>query len=323
MAQKPIRWGILGAANFAKEHMAPAINAAGGAVLAGIASSNDQKAQAFLDLAPGCTHFKAYDEMLASPHIDAVYVPLPNHLHVDWTLQALESGKHVLTEKPVAMEASEIDQLIAARDRTGLLAAEAYMIAHHPQWARARALIGDGTIGDLRRVDAAFSYNNQDMDNIRNRAETGGGGIRDIGVYTMGAVRLATGQEPTRLHSARFEVENGVDTFAEVLFDFEGFTYQSFTSMRLANRQSVTFHGTAGVLTLTCPFNSNVFDQATLELSFPDGRVTTERWTGLNQYVLQVEAFGRSIQDGSAYAWPLEEAKGTQAMLDQVLAKIA
>ncbi len=323
MTHQPVRWGVIGAANFALNHMAPAINQAKGATLSGIATSNPEKASDFIAIAPDCTHFKSYDDMLASPHIDAVYVPLPNHMHVDWTLKALDAGKHVLTEKPIALNALEIDQLIEARDRTGLLAAEAYMIAHHPQWARARDLIEAGEIGTLARVDAAFSYHNQDVGNIRNRPETGGGGIRDIGVYTMGSVRLVTGQEPTRLHSTRIHLDNGVDAFAEVLFDFDGFTYQSFTSMRMATRQSVVFQGDKGVLTLTCPFNAGVFDQAEIHLSRPDRNVTIERFTGVDQYVLQVEAFGNSVRNSTPYAWTLEDAKGNQAMLDQVLAEIA
>lgn len=322
MTIQPIRWGILGAANFALNHMGPAINAASGATLSGIATSTAQKAEGFQAIAPDAKHYESYEALLADPSIDAVYVPLPNHLHVEWTLKALEAGKHVLTEKPIALAAAEIDALIEARDRTGLMAAEAYMISHHPQWARTRALIDQGAIGTLRHVDVAFSYNNPDPANIRNRPETGGGSIRDIGVYSMGCVRLVTGQEPTRLHAARIETENDIDVFAEVLFDFDGFTYQSFTSMRMANRQAATFHGSDAVLTLTCPFNSGVFDQAEIHISRPDGSVTIERFTGVNQYVLQVEAFGRSIRDGAAYAWPLEQARGNQAMLDMALAKM-
>ncbi len=323
MIVEPVRWGILGAANFALNHMAPAINAARGSTLSGIASSSVEKANDFIYIAPDAKHFDSYDALLKAPEIDAVYVPLPNHLHVEWTLKALDAGKHVLTEKPIALNASEIDQLIEARDRTGLLAAEAYMIAHHPQWERVKELIGEGAIGKLMRVDAAFSYNNPDPDNIRNRPETGGGGIRDIGVYTMGCVRLVTGQEPIKLYASRIQMENGIDAFAEVLFDFDGFTYQSFTSMRMANRQTVTFQGDKAVLTVTCPFNANVFNQAEIHISQSDGTVIKERFSGINQYILQVEAFGNTIRNGIPYAWTLEDAKGTQAMLDQVLAEIS
>ncbi|NJK42827.1 MAG: Gfo/Idh/MocA family oxidoreductase [Aquincola sp.] len=127
---------------------------------------------------------------------------MPNHLHVEWTLKALEAGKHVLTEKPIAMQASEIDALIAARDRTGLFATEAYMIVHHPQWRKARDLVRSGAIGQVDHVDTAFSYDNRgDPDNIRNRPETGGGAMRDIGVYPCVTTRFATGAEPVRLRA--------------------------------------------------------------------------------------------------------------------------
>ena len=193
MTDTTVRWGILGAAKFAAEHMGPAIHMAGGAVLAGLATSDPAKAAPFLALQPGLTVYDDYDALLADPSIDAVYVPLPNHIHVEWTLKALAAGKHVLTEKPITMEAAEFDQLIAARDKAGRLAAEAYMIVHHPQWQTARDLVADGAIGQLMHVRGAFCYNNAaDPGNIRNRPETGGGSIRDIGVYTMGSTRFVS-----------------------------------------------------------------------------------------------------------------------------------
>ena len=322
MTDKPIRWGILGAANFARNHMGPAIHAAKGAQLAAVASPSAEKVANFAAFAPGLRHHDSYESLLADPDIDAVYIPLPNHLHVDWSIRALEAGKAVLCEKPVGLDVAQIDRLIAARDRAGIFAAEAYMIVHHPQWQRARDLLRDGAVGTLCHVNAAFSYYLDDATNIRSRAEFGGGGLRDIGVYTMGGVRFATGREPERLVHSRVQMENGVDVFAEVGFDFDGFTYQGYTSTRMANRQEVCFHGTEAVMTLTCPFNANVFDQAELRLSYPDGVVKTERFTGVNQYVLQVENFGRSLRDGAAYPWSLEDARGTQAMLDQVFAEM-
>ncbi len=132
----PLRWGILGAANFAQNHMGPAIHAAKGADLVAIATSDPAKAVGFQAFAPGLQVFDSYDALLADPSIDAVYVPLPNHLHVEWTIKALEAGKHVLCEKPIALQTSDFDALIAARDVSGKLAAEAFMIVHHPQFMR-------------------------------------------------------------------------------------------------------------------------------------------------------------------------------------------
>jgi predicted dehydrogenase len=308
-----VRWGILGASNFAQNHMAPAIHSAKGAELAGLATSDPAKAEGFQIFAPSLRVFESYDALLADPGIDAVYIPLPNHLHVEWTQKALAAGKPVLCEKPIAMQAGEIDALIAARDKTGLLATEAYMC---------RA----GAIGELILVDTVFSYDNGDAPgNIRNRPETGGGSLPDIGVYTIGAARFVTGEEPLTLN-AEIRRENGVDVFAHITADFPSFRYSSITSMRMHPRQYVAFHGSQGVLLLTAPFNANVFGEARLEhhRNVPKDSagpaVTTERWPTVNQYVLQVEAFGRSLREGTVYPWTLEDAKGTQAVIDRAFA---
>lgn len=317
----PVRWGVLGAANFAREHMARAIHAAEGAELLALATTDPAKAEGFLAFAPRLRVHGSYEALLADPDVDAVYVPLPNHLHVEWTLKALAAGKHVLTEKPLAMRAEEFDRVIAARDRAGLLAAEAYMIVHHPQWQRARALVQGGAIGRLVHVDVAFSYDLRDMGNIRNRPEAGGGSLPDIGVYAFGSTRFVTGEEPEAVEHALVRRENGVDTFAHVLARFPTFTYAGFTSMRMFPRQEVVFHGEAGVLRVApAPFNAGVFDQAELTLEVAGLSRTTERWPGVNHYVRQVEAFGRSVREGAAYPCPLEFSRGTQRMIDMVLA---
>ena len=319
---KPVRWGVLGAANFAKNHMAPAIHMAEGAELAALATSDPAKAAGFRAFCPALRVHASYEALLADPEIDAVYIPLPNHLHVEWTLKALAAGKHVLTEKPVAMKAEEIDQIIAARDQSGLLAAEAYMIVHHPQWQRAKEWLEAGEIGQLRHADAAFSFHLTDLGNIRNRPESGGGSLRDIGVYTFGSTRFVTGAEPVDI-SARIHRENGVDVFAQVAAVMEGpggrFTYGSMTSMRLYNRQVVTFQGDKGMIRLEGgPFNANVNDLAEVELHRDGNRVIVDRFPAANHYKLQVEAFCRSVREGVAYPCPLEFVRGTQAMMDRV-----
>ncbi|MDQ2065806.1 Gfo/Idh/MocA family oxidoreductase [Xinfangfangia sp. CPCC 101601] len=321
---KTIRWGILGAARFAQNHMAPAIHAAHGAELVALATSDPGKAAGFQAFCPSLRLHESYEALLADPEIDAVYVPLPNHLHVAWTLKALRAGKHVLTEKPIALHAGEIDELIAERDRSGLLAAEAFMVVHHPQWQRAKEWLAAGEIGTLRHVDAVFSFNLTDAGNIRNRPETGGGSLRDIGVYTFGAARFVTGAEPVALE-ARVQRENGIDALAHVFGRMEGgghaFTYHSTTGMRLYNRQCVTFQGDKGMIRLEggC-FNANVNDMAEVELHQQGNRVISERFPAAPQYKLQVEAFGRAIREGGAYPWPLEAAQGTQRMMDRAYA---
>jgi predicted dehydrogenase len=247
-------------------------------------------------------------------------------MHVEWTKKALRAGKHVLTEKPIAMSAAEIDELIALRDSTGLMAAEAFMIVQHPQFQRARQLVQDGAIGRVEHVDVAFTYDNRDdVTNIRNRPETGGGSIPDIGVYAFGSARFVTGAEP-ELDSlqSRIRFENGVDVYAQVTGRFTGptgpFTYSSITSMRLFPRQEVVFQGETGLIRLTAPFNANIFGEARVELHKPGLSVTVERFPDARQYKLQVEAFGRSALTGAPYAWPLEQAKASQTMIDRVFA---
>lgn len=315
-----MRWGILGAANFARQHMGPAIHAAHGAELVALATSSPEKAAGFTAFAPNLVVHDSYDAMLADPAIDAVYVPLPNHLHVEWAIKVLEAGKHVLVEKPLAMKAAEFDRVVSARNASGKFAAEAFMIAHHPQFTRARALVQEGAIGQLVHVDAAFSFYNNDTGNIRNQAGAGGGALPDIGVYILGAARFVTGAEPVAVTHADITFENGVDVTARVAADFGNFTYSGFVSMRAYPRQQITFHGDKGVLTLTCPFNANLFDLAALVLENEPGQRRVERWPAENHYVRQVEAFVASTETGAAYACPLEFSRGTQAMMDMVYA---
>ncbi|HQY44769.1 MAG TPA: Gfo/Idh/MocA family oxidoreductase [Paracoccaceae bacterium] len=320
---KTVNWGVLGAAKFAREHMARAIHEAEGARFYALATSDAAKAAPFQAFAPDLKLHGTYEALLADPEVEAVYIPLPNHLHVEWTKKALAAGKHVLTEKPVALKAEEIDGLIAARDQSGLFATEAYMIVHHPQWQRARELVRAGAIGRVLHADAAFSFDLRDGGNIRNRPETGGGSVPDIGVYAYGSVRWVTGAEPVALRS-RIQREGGVDVFTQVWADMEGpggrFTYGAMTSMRLPNRQEVVFQGEKGVLRLTAPFNAGIFGEAQLHLFRPGEADHIERFPGARQYRNQVEAFCRTLRSGADYPWQLEDARGTQAMIDRVFA---
>jgi predicted dehydrogenase len=317
-----ISWGVLGASTFALHQMARAVHEAEGSRFAALATSSPAKAEPFLAFAPGLQVHGSYEELLADPRIDAVYIPLPNHLHVEWTLQALEAGKHVLTEKPIAMRASDIDTLIAARDRSGLFATEAYMIVHHPQWPLVRSLLDDGAIGELRHVDAVFTFDSSgDPDNIRNRPETGGGSIPDVGVYTYGSVRFAARAEPVRL-SSRIRRENDVDVWTHVTGTMAGpsgeFSYSAMTSLRLHPRQEVVFHGSTGLIRVVVPFNAGPAGEAQVHV-VQGSTVRIERFTD-RQYTRQVEAFVRHVRSGEPFPWSLEDARGTQLMIEQVLA---
>jgi len=316
-----VRWGILGASKFAREFMGPALTLAVGGSVEALGTSDPAKAAPFRSFAPGIRVHADYQALIADPHIDAVYIPLPNHLHVEWSLKAMQAGKHVLCEKPMAMLASEYEDLIAARDAAGVVAAEAFMIVHHPQWQRARQLLADGAVGRLWRIDGAYAFNNRDADNIRNRPDTGGGGLRDVGVYVMGAARFATGLEPTDIR-ARIRWEGGVDVYAAVSARFGDADCAAFTSIRMHPRQEMAFHGDAGVLRLPVPFAARVFGEARLEIH-RGAETIVERWPAVNHYEVQAAAFNRAVSAGEPYPCPLEFSRGTQATIDAALASAA
>ncbi|MFO6464139.1 Gfo/Idh/MocA family protein [Jannaschia sp. KMU-145] len=317
----PIRWGVLGASSFARNDMAPAIHMARGHVLAALATRSPEKAAPFAERAPGLRVHDDYDALLADPEVDAVYVPLPHTLHVQWGIRALEAGKHVLVEKPIAMAEVDIAPLIAARDRTGLQAAEAYMIVHHPQWAFVRDLLDGGEIGRLGHVGGVFTYDNSgDPGNIRNMAATGGGALPDIGVYTYGSTRWATRSEPDAITHADIDWEDGCDVLARVSARFPGFSAHWVNSMRLLPEQVMLFHGDAGLIRLTAPFNAARFGSARVAWRGRDGIAHERSWHGVDQYVLQVEAFGAAIRGEAPFAWTLEDAAGTQRVIDMAYA---
>lgn len=317
-----VRWGILGAAKFARQHMGPALHAARRGQLVALATSSAEKAEPFAAFAPDLHVHSSYDDLLQDPDIDAVYIPLPNHLHVEWAIRALEAGKHVLVEKPLDLTVAGYEAVITARDASGRLAAEAFMIVHHPQWHKAKALVDSGAIGRLARVSAAFSYDNSgDPSNIRNSAKAGGGALPDIGVYIFGAARYVTGQEPEQILSAQITRENGVDVTAHMTAAFPTFHYTGTVSMRMCPWQEVTFHGDQGVLRLTAPFNAGVYGEARVTLHRADMVDETYRFPADNHYIHQVEAFNTSVLDGAEYPCSLEFTRGTQAMMDAVYAK--
>ncbi len=318
---KAIRWGILGASKFAGNEMAPAIHRAAGSKLVALATSSPSKAGPFQALNPDLVIHSSYDDLLADPQIDAVYIPLPHDMHIEWSLKALDAGKHVLVEKPVALKADDIAPLIAKRDETGLQVSEAYMIVHHPQWQKARELVQSGAIGPLRHVEGTFTYNNaSDTANIRNHAKHGGGALPDIGVYTYGSTLFVTGQTPSAITHADLTFENDVDVLARVSARFDGFTAHWVNSMRLHPFQEMLFHGEDGWLRLSAPFNPMIFGEARIELRNGEGEQQF-RFPADWQYKTQVEAFCRAIQTDTPFAWTLEDAMRTQTMIDAVYAK--
>ena len=215
-----VKWGVLGAAKIAREWVVPGIHMSDRGDLAAVASLTPGKAEALAAPYGGVRLHASYEALLDDPSVDAIYIPLPNHQHVEWTAKCLEAGKHVLCEKPLALRADAIDGLIALRDRTGLVAAEAFMVTHHPQWVRAQDLLAEGAIGRLLQVQGAFSFFNDDPGNIRNRADFAGGALRDIGVYPSISTRFVSGAEPLAVPYAAIEWDAGIDATARVVADF-------------------------------------------------------------------------------------------------------
>jgi predicted dehydrogenase len=312
-----MKWGILGAAKIARTELAPAMQLARGSEFVALATRDTTRAAPFAALAPGLRVHDSYDALLADPLVDAVYIPLPNHLHVDWSIRAAQAGKHVLCEKPIALVASQIDDLLAARDRTGKLIAEAFMGAHHPQWDRVRALLASGVIGRLEHVEGCFTYTNRDLGNIRHDPTMGGGGLRDVGVYPCITARMATRAEPVRLRSD-IRLQNGVDIFARVWADFPDFTMSFYCGMMQTRRQHMIFHGQDGWIELAAPFNGNVYGDARVEWKGADGVLQMERFNNVNQYALMLENFAASATTGTPFACPLEFSRGNQAMIDAI-----
>ena len=314
------RFGILSTAKIGWEHFIPAVNQADNCVLQGIASRDLKKAKQFAQKYGAPLAFGSYEEMLASPDIDGVYIPLPTSQHVEWSLKAAKAGKHVLCEKPIALKAAEIRKLIAARDKHNVIISEAFMVTYHPQWHKVRELIASGAIGQLRQVDAAFTYYNVDPRNMRNRPELGGGVIPDIAVYPTVTTRFATGMEPKKLQATvEYDPKFKTDRYASVRADFGSFELTFYLSTQLANRQVCVFHGDKGFIELTAPFNSNLYEGDEVRLHNRNhSEIQVFRYTGLNQYRLEAEAFATAAMGKAAPVFSLEDSVKNQKVIDAI-----
>lgn len=314
------RWGVLSTAKIGREHVLPAIADADNGVLSAVASRDADKARLLADRF-GAEHvFGSYDELLASDTVDGVYIPLPTAQHVEWAIRAADAGKHVLVEKPLALDARQIDAVIEARDRNKVVVSEAFMVFYHPQWAKVRELIASGAIGRLRHAQGAFSYFNKDPDNMRNRVELGGGALPDIGVYPTVTTRIATGQEPIRVQArvAR-DATFGTDVYSSVKADFGSFELSFYLSTQMAARQMMVFHGDEGYIEVRTPFNAGIYGDHVVELwNQSHGEATTFRFANAKQYRLQVEAFARRAAGEEVAVFDLEDSVRNQKMLDAV-----
>jgi predicted dehydrogenase len=254
---RKVKWGVLGIANIAVEKVIPAMQRGEVTQIAGIASRDLGKARAAADKLGIARAFGSYEDLLADGEIEAVYNPLPNDLHIPWTLRALEAGKHVLCEKPIALDADQAHPPIEARKRSGKLVAEAFMVRYHPQWRRAKELAEIEAVGDPRAIQTFFSYRLLDPENVRNRLP-GGGGIYDIGGCAILTARYIFGAEPTRVVATLDRDPNfRTDRLASAILEFPGGRTATFCiATQLSAHQRVTIVGEAGRIEIGIPFNA-------------------------------------------------------------------
>ncbi|HEU4389331.1 MAG TPA: Gfo/Idh/MocA family oxidoreductase, partial [Blastocatellia bacterium] len=255
---KKIRWGILGTARIGTRKVIPAMQRGVYCEVLAIASRDLKKARAEAGRLSIPRAYGSYGELLADPDIDAIYNPLPNHLHVPWSMEAIAAGKHVLCEKPIALSSTEAESLVeAARRRPQIKVMEAFMYRHHPQWQRAKELVSAGAIGKLRVVNSFFSYYNDDPGDVRNIAEIGGGGLMDIGCYCISFARLLFGGEPRRVCGVvDYDPKFKTDRLASALLDFDEGTASFTCSTQLASYQRAQIFGTAGRIEIEIPVNA-------------------------------------------------------------------
>lgn len=315
-----MRWGILGAAKHARNHLIPAIKAASGNELVGIASRDGAKAAATAEELDIPRSYEGYEALLADPDIDAVYNPLPNHLHLPMTIAALEAGKHVLCEKPVGLYRDQVVDLGAAMERTGHRAMEGFMYKHHPQWDLVMELIGDGRIGDVRMTQAWFSYDQQDAGNIRWNREFGGGALYDIGCYTINSARLVFGEDPRDVAAVmKLHPEHDVDVATSAVLEFSS-GHATFTvSVEQTPSQLMTIVGTDGHIIIDRPFNPWIGVDATVMVQ-RDSDVETIVVPEQDHFRIEVERFAESILNDDPFVVTLDDSLANMAVIDAVFA---
>ena len=314
------RWGVLSTAKIGREQLLPAIVDSENGVLSAIASRDLSKAKALGERFGARHAFGSYEELLASKEVDGVYIPLPTSQHVEWTAKAIEAGKHVLVEKPLALDAKDILPLIKLRDEKKVLVCEAFMVVYHPQWIKVRELIAEGAIGRLRHVQGAFSYYNVDPKNMRNQLDLGGGALPDIGVYPTVSTRFSTGKEPIRVQ-ANIERDKtfGTDIYSSIRADFGDFELSFYLSTQMAARQVMVFHGEKGFIEVFAPFNAGLYDHHRIELHNQNHtEAQVFRFPGTQQYRLECEAFVRAARGGKDRVFTLEESVLNQKVIDAI-----
>jgi predicted dehydrogenase len=316
---------VLGAAKIATRKVIPSMQLASACDMTAIASRSLAKAKEAATLLGIPKAYGSYEELIADPGIDAIYNPLPNHLHVPWTIRAAEAGKHVLCEKPIALNAAEAEQLLAVRDRTGVRIQEAFMVRTHPQWLAAQAMIRDGRLGEVRAIIGFFSYFNTDPANIRHVPEWGGGGLMDIGCYLVNTSRMLLAREPHRVAAVcERNPHTRVDRLTSMILDFGDAHAIGTCSTQIVPYQRVQILGTAGRLEVQIPFNPPPDEGCSLLLDdgsdLRDGGSVRIDIAPSNQFTIQGELFSRAILEGKPAPYPLEDSIANMRVIDALFA---
>ncbi len=322
-----IRWGIISTADIGMTKVVPAIQRAENCEVVAIASRNADQASAAAARLGIAGSYGSYEALLAADDVDAVYLPLPNDLHAEWTIKAAEAGKHVLCEKPLALTATQAQEMAHACEEAGIVLAEAFMYRHHPSWVEAIRLVRQGAIGDLQAVQSWFSYYNDDPTNIRNRLENGGGAIMDVGCYCINLSRMLFGAEPARVGaSVRRDSVMGIDTLSSAVLEFPEKGQATFTcSIRAEPDQRVHIVGTKGRIEIEIPFNIPPDQKTRIFLTAggdppvaPDTR--TIEFDVADPYTVQATVFAGAILEGSTFPVPIDDAVANLRVIEQILA---
>ncbi|MBM1105111.1 Gfo/Idh/MocA family oxidoreductase [Aurantibacter crassamenti] len=316
---KKIQWGILGAATIAREQVIPAmLNSTHCNVLA-IASRNTSKAQKTADEFGISKRYQSYQELLDDSEIEAVYIPLPNHLHVEWAKKALIAGKHVLVEKPIALSSASAKELLdEAEKHPKLKIAEAFMYKYHPQWIKVKQIVDAGDIGELKTIQSSFSFFDDDAESITNNKACGGGSLMDIGCYSISISRLLFNSEPKSvLASIEYHPDYEVDILATGILEFEKGSSSFFCATQLDYTQQAQIFGTKGSIKFELPFNPPNNRPAKVWLTKDE--VTTElEFEICDQYTLQADAFSLAILEDKKTPAHLSDAINNMVVLERL-----